>query len=152
MKEIFKHINFRHYQNGNDVCMKKWRYDMGWDNETFSTTPHPYIDTILGYITEPVPCHRPCQYVNYKPSPPSLREISAYRYMSSPKHITKRKDEWYTTRDIPPKIWYSNWAETRRQWRNQKIQHRYVNLYTCTCAPCKSSIKTLYKPYKYQYF
>ncbi len=93
MKEIFKHINFRHYQNGIDVCMKKWRYDMGWDNETFSTTPHPYIDTILGYITEPVPCHRPCQYVNYKPSPPSLREISAYRYMSLPKYITKRKDE-----------------------------------------------------------
>ncbi len=143
MKEVFKHIRFRHYQNGTDGCMKKWRYDMEWDYETMGWDNE---------IREPVPCHRPCQYVNYKASPPSLREITAYKYMSSPKQITKRKDEWYSTRNTPPKIWYSNWPETRRQWRNQKIQHRYVNLYTCTCTPCKSSIKTLYKPYKYQYF
>ena len=41
------------------------------------------------------------------------------------------------TGEIPSEIWHSNWKLTRQNWRNQKIQHRYVNMYTCICSHCK---------------
>ena len=91
-------------------------------------------------------CNNPCQYNNYISSPPSLKVTSAYKYMSSPKHVTGRKDEWYTTREISPKVWYSTWKQTRQQWRNQKTQYRYINIhYSCVCIKCKLVTRSKYK-------
>ena len=139
MKEIHKHIAYRHNTLDLDTCMKKWGYS--WK---FGWVRYKIVNGRRVGFPNGIECSQICQYSGYKSSPPSLQSISAYKYLSSPQAKTGRHDCWYTTRKIPPEIWHSNWKLTRQNWRNQKIQHRYVNMYTCTCLPCKKTKKYNY--------
>lgn len=134
MREIHKHITYRHVTLKLDTCMKKWGY-----SRKFGWVKYRMVDGRRVGFPNGYKCSEKCQYDGYKCSPPSLQSMSAYTYLSSPKVKTGRHDYWYTTREIPSEIWHSNWKLTRQNWRNQKIQHRYVNMYTCICSDCKKS-------------
>ena len=85
VKAIYRHIKKRHCERFINTCMKKWYYkpDIGWI-QFFHVEYHRIVMGKGGDF-----CGNLCQYVDYKSIVPSLKSMSAYKYISSSNQINE---------------------------------------------------------------